>query len=186
MRIDQELNNVLFTGKQWLDRDIGSSPVGTVIADELGGMCFAHQTVFTLVSLPVSVVGATGVGFGGTQIYDFPAGVLWVFACMMNLTFDTTGTNLSATDGGDCSIGTTVAGDGTLSSTDEDLCPETSVDPLSDGATGYLAAGAMFDGSATAKDVYVNMLIDDGDIGDTESLLISGTIIITWVNLGDY
>jgi len=185
-RVDRVLDNVFVTGKQYCKRDIGSQPVATAVAEELGGGCFMHQSVLTLSSMVVSVVGATGVGFGYTKIYDFSAGVIDVLGVTVDITFDTTGTNLDAADGGDYSLGTTGTADVTLDGTDVNLFAKTGVDPLSDGSTGYLAAGAKFDGTSSAIDVIFNMLIDDADIGATESLLVNGTIIITWFNEGDY
>ena len=42
----------------------------------------------------------------------------------------------------------------------------------------------VLDGTATAKDLYLNVLVDDADqAGGT--LTITGTISITWINLGD-
>ena len=183
-RIDTALNNVAVR-RLYSRSGNGSSPVSTCTASERGVDPF-HYTVLTLASLSVSVVGATGIGFGGTKIYDFPVGIIHVLGVTVNITYDTSGCDLDDADGGDFGCGTTAPDDATITGTDVDLCPSTSVDPLSGGGTAYLAANALFDGHSTAKDMYFNQLIDDADIGATEALLVNGTIIVTWVQLGDY
>ena len=45
-----------------------------------------------------------------------------------------------------------------------------------------------FDGKATAKDVYANVLVDAADIDDgvTTEVLLTGTVTLNWALLGDY
>lgn len=46
-----------------------------------------------------------------------------------------------------------------------------------------------FDGTTTAADVYLNFLVDDADHDVTSTpanLVVSGTVTLHWVNLGDY
>lgn len=98
-------------------------------------------------------------------------------------------TPIDSADGGDVAIGSTAPGDGTLTGTDVDLVPSTSIDPISGGITGAaLAATAQFDGTTTPLDAYLNILIDDADVADGASdvLQVSGVVEIHWVLLGDY
>jgi len=44
---------------------------------------------------------------------------------------------------------------------------------------------AIFDGTATPIDLFLNMLVDDADQDGGGILSLTGTITITWVNLGD-
>ena len=49
------------------------------------------------------------------------------------------------------------------------------------------AATVLLDGSSTAKDVNVTILVDAADIDDdtTSEVLANGTIKMVWLNLGD-
>lgn len=171
---------------------VGTAGTG-VTATEVGYGPF-HQTTLVLSDVSVTVGNTSGVSFGGTKIYDFPAGRILVHGCTAaDISFDLTDagnvTPIAITHGGDIAIGTTVAGDGTLTNADVDLIPSTSIDPISGGVAGAaLSASAQFDGTGTAKDAFFNILIDDADVGDGASdvILVSGTVTITWVQLGDY
>ena len=154
----------------------------------------ARKTVLTLTNVSVTVANTTGISFGGTKVYDFPAGrILVLGATLSSLSFDLTDagnvTPIAATHGGDVAFGTTVPSDGTLTGADVDIIPSTSIDPISGGITGAaLVASAHFDGTTTAKDINVNILIDDADVADGASdvLLVNGVLTVLWVNLGDY
>lgn len=163
-----------------------------VVATETGGL--VRKTVLTMTGVSVTVANTTGVSFGGTKIYDFPAGrILVLGAIMRGITFDLTDagnvTPIDAANGGDVSVGSTAPTDGTLTDTDVDLVPSTSIDPISAGITGAaLAASAQFNGTSTPLDAFLNILIDDADVADGASdvLLVSGVVEIHWVLLGDY
>ena len=153
-----------------------------------------QRTVLTLLGVEITVANTTGVSFGGVKIYDFPEGRILVLGSLLSgvtvgLTNAGNATPIDAADGGDMALGSTEPDDGTIGGTDVDLCPSTSIDPISDGIAGAaLAAAAQFDGTTTPLDMYLNMLIDDADVADAASdvLEISGRVEITWVNLGDY
>ena len=166
--------------------DIGACAISTVTAVEKGNGV-VHKTVLALASVPVSVVGAAGIGFGGVKIYTFTEGRILVHGCVCNVTFDTSGCDLDGADGGDFGIGTVIVADANMTdATDIDLCAAMAPDPISDGAQGQLAAAAQFDGTTAAITVNFQANIDDLDIAATEELLVNGTITITWTNLGDY
>lgn len=152
-----------------------------------------HQTVITLASHPVTVANTTGASFGSSKLYDFPAGVIKVLGAVASLGFVWTGEDIAATGSGDFSFGTTATSDATLSSTDVNLVPSTAMtDPFVAGvgaATGgHLAAATILDGHTTALDAYLNLIIDDADVADgaSDTVLVSGTFRITWLQLGDY
>lgn len=170
---------------------VNASPAATIAAKEIfDGV--VHKTVLTLASFPVTVANATGASFGSGKVYDFPAGRILVHGVTCSLSFDWSGQDIVATGSGDFSIGTTATADATLATTDVDLLPSSAMlDPFVAGVgtgTGALAASAQFDGTATAKDAILNLIIDDADVSDGASdvVLVSGTITITWINLGDY
>lgn len=153
-----------------------------------------NRTVIQLVGKTITVANTTGISFGNVKIFDFPKGRILVLGCVLqDLTVGLTNagnvTPIDAADGGDVSLGSTGTSDSTLNGTDVDLLPSTSIDPLSGGIAGAaLAAHAVFDGTTTPLDMYLNMIIDDADVGDGASdvLEISGIIVVTWINLGSY
>ncbi len=169
----------------------GAKNGATVAVTEYGDSIL-HQSVLTLSDTPVTVANTTGSSFGGVKLYDFPAGRMLVLGVTADLTFNWDGTDIAADGSGDFSMGTTITADATLAGTDVDLLPSTGLlDPFVAGVgtgTGALAAAAQFDGTATAKDLNLNIIIDDADVADGASdiVLVSGTVRVTWINLGDY
>ena len=162
---------------------------GKIAAQHTGG--FIRQTLLTLAAAQVSVVGATGVGFGGTQIYDFPKGRILVLGVVANLAFNFAGTSVLATSTVDYALGTAVAADANLTdATDIDLCELTTTGAATAGITaakgGKLAASAQFNGTTTAKDMFLNLNIPDASMAETDIVKVTGTILVTWVDLGDY
>jgi hypothetical protein len=179
------------TGHQVTESGIGA-PNGATVSVEERGNSVLHQTVITLRNTPVTVANTTGASFGGLKLYDFPEGRLNVLGVTANLSFNWAGTGIAAAGSGDFSLGTTITADASLATTEVDLLPSSAMlDPFVAGVgtgSGALAAGAQFDGTATAKDLNINIIIDDADVSDADSsvVLVSGTITITWANLGDY
>lgn len=169
---------------------VGAKNGATVTAAEYGDGAI-HKTVLTLAATPISVVGATGIGFGGTKIYDFPAGRIAILGVTASLAFPIVSTegNLANTADGDWAMGTTSEEDGTMDrATDINLLPKTatSANSLSTAVGAALVATTQIDGTGTAVDVYVNLTIDDAETDETSILGATGTVTISWVNLGDY
>lgn len=162
----------------------------TVTAAESGDGVL-HKTVLTLASTPVTVANTTGASFGGVKLYDFPEGRLLILGCVANLGFSWIGEDIAQDGSGDFSMGTTITADATLNGTDVDLLASSAMlDPFVGGigtGTGVLAASAQFDGTSTAKDLNLNIIIDDADVADGASdiVLVTGTVAIHWINLGD-
>jgi hypothetical protein len=186
-----EMNDALVAGP--LRSGSGNGAVaGTLISAIEYGEGVIHKTVLTLTAAEVTVGNTTGISFGGRKIYDFPEGRILVLGVVTNLAVVWTGEDIDAGGSGDMSLGTVVANDATLDSTHVDLMPSTAMtDPfvLGVGACkGALAASAQIDGTTTAKDVFVNIIVDDTDVADGASdvVKLTGTITISWINLGDY
>lgn len=179
-------------------RGIGAKAGATVTVKESVFGAF-HTTVLTLSSTPVEVVSVTtGNGVGGTKVYDFPEGHLAVLGCVGNLSIavaeDEQDNFTDNAPEGDIGIGTAAPanadGLGT-DATDDDLGTATAFTMATfEDASVVIPPDAIakFDGSGTAKDAFVNVLVDSGDIDDgvTTEVLVSGTITFNWVNLGDY
>lgn len=175
----------------------GTPGAPTVTAEEQGDGIL-HKTILRLTSVPVSVVSVTtGAGVGGTKIYDFPQGRLNVIGTMSDLTcVIATGDQADFTDAtpeGDVGVGTVAPanadGLGT-DATDDDFSTATAITmaAYSGDVQCPSEASLQFDGTSTAKDMFVNMLIDAGDIDDdtTSTVYVSGVVVVTWTNLGDF
>ena len=172
------------------DGTVGTGVTATVTATETyGGV---HKTVLTLADVPISVTDLTGTtnSCGGTQIYDFPAGEIYILGFMVdNFDFETNSV-IDDGHGGDFAFGTTVGTGPDLTGTEIDMTDaKVSIDPIQtavDAVTEFDDIGeSRFDGTATAKDLYVNLLIDGGDIDADTTNTVDATVTIHWINLGD-
>lgn len=173
--------------------EVGAPAVSTVTAKhvQLGPFCV---TTLTLNNVAQTVVN--GTEYQGTKIYDFPQGRLFVLGVTATLRQKTTSalaTTLNASSTGAISLGTATASATTLASTMVDLLPSTAftssatINVAGTAVSAALAAGAQFDGTTTAKDVYLNTAYaTTADVDGDATQTISGTVVITWVNLGDY
>lgn len=176
--------------------DVGSTALSSTYArvDEMGFGPF-QRTKITFTSLPISMTDEAGVvAYGGSKIYDMPIGNIKIIGATADLTVTKSGAGINADFDGDFGVGTvTASNNATLSSTEQNIIPTTATPQAVSSATtakGINAADiAPLDGTSTAIDIYLNFLIDDADQDITgngaSSLLVSGTIIITWINLGD-
>ena len=168
---------------------VPSAVADEVTATEFGEGAF-RTTVLTLAAMPITVVGATGVGFGSTKLYDFPEGRILILGTVATLAFPITSTegDLADTADGDFLMGSTGEEDGTMDrATDLDILPKTSTaaNALSTAVESALAASAQIDGRTTAVDAYLSLCIDDAETDETSICGATGTIEITWINLGD-
>ncbi len=160
-----------------------------VIADESGsgGLQF---TTLRFTRIPVTVGNTTGASFGSLKIYDFSLGQIRLHGGRANLTFNWAGQDIAAGGSGDFSLGTTATADASLATTEVDIMPSTAMlDPFVAGigtGRGNLVVATSFDGTGTAKDMFLNIIIDDADVADAASdiVLVSGTIIVEWANYG--
>jgi len=148
-----------------------------------------HQTTLTLTNLPQTIVNGASE-WVGTEIFDFPLGRINVQGVASSLAPTTTSTLASTiTTGttGAVSLGT-VTDDGTHSTTKVDLGADTAytssttINVAAAAVKVLLAAEAKFDGSATAKKMFLNNKIATNTNDGTMTW--SGTITINWANLG--
>lgn len=189
----------MWNGSAWVNTvalptaGLGSVPAAiaaTTVASELGSGVL-RQTLLTLTALS-QVIPNGASEWCGTDIYDFPEGrilVLGVTASLAPTTTSTLASTVTTGTTGAIAIGT-VTDDGTHSTTKVDLLPDTAytssttINVAAAAVTAALAASAQFDGTGTAKKAFLNNKIavntNDGTITWT------GTIKITWINLGDY
>ena len=153
-----------------------------------------HYVKLTLDNVPQAVVN--GTEYQGTKIYTFPEGrilVLGVTATLKQKTTSALASTLNASSTGAIALGTAAASNVSLTSTMVNLLPSTAftssatVNVAGTAVSAALAASAQFDGTTTAKSMYLNTAYAtttdvDGDATQT----ISGTINFVFVYLGDY
>jgi len=172
----------------------GSVPAAvqsTVVATEYGDDIW-HKTVLTLTACPISISDDAGVAqYGGVQVYDFPAGLISLNAAMIsgNLTLGTTGTIIDAFTGVNA-LGSATAGTGaTLTSTEATWLASTANATASSkvAAIDSVSAAAVVpqDGTATAKDMFLNFAIADDASHTAGTGSFTGTIEFVWCLIGD-
>jgi hypothetical protein len=161
---------------------------------ETGFGAFKTST-FTLADVDVPLVDEAGViAYGSLQIYDFPKGYLYIQSAVADLALTKSSAGVNTTWDGDIGLGTTAAdNDNALASTEQDIIPTTATPQAVAGVTTGDAVStatehAILDGTGTAKDLYVNLLVDDADhdvTGTACNLILNGTITVNWIFMGD-
>ena len=155
---------------------------------------FLYQSTLTLTNVAQAIVN--GTEYQGTKLWTFPQGRILVNGVIATIAQKTTSdltTTLNASVTGALGIGTAAASNVSLTSTMVDLLPSTAftssatINVAGTAVSAALAASAQFDGTSTAKPVYINTAYattTDVDADATQTL--TGTIVITWTALGDY
>lgn len=175
------------------------------VAEEVAGLtvtergCDRFRTiVFDLVNVPVPVVSVTtGRGVGGLKLYTLPAGRILFFGAMGEISLSiASGKQADFTDAtpeGDIGLGSLAPANADAlgtDATDDDYC--TAIDfTMSSYAVAsrnlISEATQHFDGTSTAKPVFLNLAVDAADIDDgvTTEVLATGRITFHYLNLGD-
>lgn len=152
------------------------------------------QLTLTLDNVPQAVVN--GTEYQGTLLYTFPEGRINVLGCTATLRQKTTSvlaSTLNASSTGAIGLGTATASATTLATTMVDLLPSTAftssatVNVAGTAVSAALAAAAQFDGTTTAKAMYLNTAYaTTTDVDADATQTISGTITLTFLWCGDY
>lgn len=151
-----------------------------------------NVTVLTLTALSLAMVDAAGVvAFASKKLLDFPKGYIDIESVTANLAVTKSSAGVIAAFDGDFALGTVAAaGDATLTGTEADIIASTATPQAVAGATtaiGSKLTATTIDGMTTAADLFLNVLVDDTDHDVTTTpcnLLFTGTITLTWCNLG--
>jgi hypothetical protein len=174
----------------------GSLPVVTGLTVTHDGAGAYRKTVlhFKDVAFAMTDVAST-VAYSGKKIYDLPDGAILFLGAHANLALTKSSAGINDDWDGDFGLGTvTASNNATLSSTEQDLIPTTATPQAAGGATTAKGVSTgtealkILDGTGTAKDVYLNFLVDDGDQDVTTTpanLIVNGTVELFWINLGD-
>jgi hypothetical protein len=153
------------------------------------------KQTFVLKDLPVTVDGATGVGFGSAVLGDFPEGNILMLGAVSYVQIGTLAAQAGLVDtwSGDYGIGTTPAGDATITAGDVDLIQSTAVgpavaelSPLTRGTHLPADTGEIHDNTDGSLELNLNVLVDDVDISaDGVAVVANGTVVIAYIMLGD-
>lgn len=191
-RIKQNNGSFRITDSNNAETELGTIPVSTVTAKHVQ---FGPFVVTTLTLSDVAQTVTDGTEYQDTKIYDFPEGrisVLGVTATLQQKTTSALASTLNASSTGAIALGTAAATNTSLTGTMVDLLPSTAftssatVNVAGTAVTAALAAAAQFDGTATAKDMYLNTAYaTTTDVDGNATQTISGTVVVTWINLGD-
>jgi hypothetical protein len=168
------------------------APNGTGVTAVERGVGAYHETVLTLDELSVTMTDAGAAGcHGSAKLYDFPAGVIQILGASYNLTTLAGAGGIGDTAALVGSLGSVTAGvdNATLTTTEADLIASTT-GTLTDGAGvlqkhGSLVATA-FDGHTTPMDAFLNLAVPDAGSSADDTVAVSGTVRILWVQLGDW
>lgn len=164
---------------------------GTGVTSALGDGWITQ--IFTFTNAVMTGIDNAGVGGRAAMKFcDMPEGLIVVAAAVANLTLLKSSAGINADFDGDFGIGSVVADSGaTLATTEQNIIPTTATPQAVAGATtakGVSTAVVVLDGTATAVDLYLNILIDDADqdmTGTPANLAVNGTITLTYLVAGD-
>lgn len=184
------------TGQSQVIADLSAAlgaAAGTGVTAETTGNGILNKTTVTFTDVVIPLADAAGVvAYGGLKFFDAPAGLLHVLGAVANLAVTKSSTGVIDAFDGDFAVGTvTASNNNTLSSTEANIIPSTATPQAVAGATtakGVSTAAATLDGTDTAVDMFLNFLVDDTDhdvTGTPANLIVNGTIVVHWVNLGD-
>lgn len=188
---------LVWSGTAWLSAD-GGSPIaegnGAVAGTGVTVQELGDRTIFTFVNTPVVLADNAGVvAYGSLKIYDFPTGPILFLGAIADLAITKSSAGVNADWDGDIAFGTAAASNNaSLSSTEANVIPSTATPQAASGATTgdclstSTESGTVVDGTGTAVDLYVNLLVDDADhdvTGTACNLILNGTLTLSWKNL---
>lgn len=151
------------------------------------------KTILTFKDTPMPLVDtAATVARAALKVFDMPEGLIVIGGAVANLKLTKSSAGVNADWDGDFGVGTAAAAaDATLSGTEQNIIPTTATPQAVAGATtakGVSTAQVILDGSGTAVDVYLNLLVDDADQDVTTTpcnLIVNGTLTLLWSVVGD-
>jgi len=171
---------------------VGAKNGTTVTAVEYGNGAI-HKTVLTLTALPLTLRD-TEQGLG-VKIYDFPEGRILFLGATGSVAETTTSTLTSSLNTGvtyNWGVGSTTQANGTLATTEQNIVQTTNGTAsatvnVAGAASNGVGVLTPLDGTTTPLDAFFNVGIAGADdIDGNATTTYTGTVTITWMNLGDY
>jgi hypothetical protein len=200
--VDEPIDgDITWNGSHTFAKDItststtGKGTAGTgVTASESKTAGGRFKTVLTLSDAAVTLADEAGVvAYGGLKIYDMPTGAISFLYADVDLALTKSSAGVDADWNGDFGIGTaTASNNATLTLTEDNLVASTATPEATDGATTATGTSTadehiVVDGTSSAVDVYLNILVDDADHDVTSTacnIIANGTITLVWENYG--
>jgi len=181
--------------KRYLQRSAAGALVGAG-AIQQAGFGASRQSIITFDDRSIALVDeAAVVAYAGSQVFDFPAGLILFEGAVADLALTKSSAGVNDDWDGDFGLGTvTASNNATLAATEQNLIPTTATPQAVSGATtakGLSTAsesGILLDGTSTPVDVFLNFLVDDADHDVTTTpcnLIVNGTLKLFWKLLGD-
>ncbi len=142
----------------------------------------------------LTVAGASGVGFGSLVIGDLPEGnILFLGAVAYIQATGPTSGDLVDTWEGDFGVGTTPAGDGTLTAGDVDLIQSTAfaaataeASPRTRGTSLGADTGEVHDNTDGSLEINLSILVDNADIAANGIVMtVNGDVELSYIVLMD-
>lgn len=189
----QTIGSFRITDDPTIRGSITQPAIGTITQkiEQFGSL---HIIKLTLDNVGQTVVN--GTEYQGTKLMTFPEGrilVLGVTATLRQKTTSALASTLNASSTGAIALGTATASSTTLATTMVDLLPSTAftssatVNVPGTAVSAALAASAQFDGTSSAKSMYLNTAYaTTADVDGDATQTISGTITVSFIYLGDY
>ena len=184
--------DVTFNAAAKTTAGVGAKNGATVAAAEYGDGNI-HKTVLTLTALPLTLRD-TEQGLG-VKIYDFPAGRILFLGATGSVAGTTTSVLADTLNTGvtyNWGVGSTTQANGTLATTEQNILQTTNGTAsatinVAGAASGGLGVLTPLDGTSTAVDAFFNVGVAGAtDIDANATTTWTGTVTITWMNLGDY
>lgn len=151
------------------------------------------KKTITLTNATVTLEDSKADG-NGLKILDVQEGAFTLLGALADLSVVSNDAfNASTNDIFYSSLGTAAAADADadLTSTEADIIPKTTIDTtgstvLTNDFHAVLASPAIFDGTGTAKDIFVNCAVADASTTGPVTNKVSGTVILYLMKQGDY
>lgn len=156
-----------------------------------GGDEVLRKTTLNISNLAVTMTDAGAAGcHGSVQLYDFPVGLIQILGATLSLATAAGAGGIADNAAVVQSVGTAaVATDNaSLSSTEADIIPSTAgtlAAGINGSVVGVSTTPALFDGHNTAKDAFLNFAIPDAGSSASDTLTVTGTVVIYWLYFGD-
>ncbi len=148
------------------------------------------RSVFTFTNYSMVITDSEGSGgHGAVKLIDFPEGFIRIDGVIGDMSIESQ-TGSSDTAPFDMALGTATTNTGlqTLAGTNVDIVAKVDGDLIGGVDTIDLVGSTTQnqDGTSGSTDIWLCVAIEDASMSATGTLVFSGTIVVTWWNLGDY
>ncbi len=151
-----------------------------------------NRTVVTLTAhaMDITDTGGANGGHGALKVLDFPEGYVRIEGVIGDIEITGKSGGVSATAVFDMAMGTatTLTDAATLGNANVTIVAKVDGDLIASVDTIDLVdiTSQDEDGTSGSTDVWLCVAVEDASISSTGTMIMSGTIVITWYNLGDY